>query len=496
MDASTQPPASKGDGDKIFLVILLCLSVLIVVLLLLIGFGVLQGGISGGRITGGGAAGCGDDNPCTTDSVGSNGACVHQPYDGPNQACSGPAGLCHVRLCSAGSCVSEKILNCCGNGDCEAGETKSTCPIDCGGGEVTTNTEGGDTYNEFNVTEACEPNSGVSDGAICDCTENDCTDGVDNDNDGLIDAQDPDCNCQPSSNCEDQKYPACTGKCPRESQKCVAENGKCTCESQYTCEQTESAYCQRGTCPPNKECKYSNGKCDCQPKYTCDLTQGTSTSTCKMGTCPPGEYCDYRENGCTCLPSQLTCADSYQYQCTGVCDKGTECTRTGWGTCECLQIKCENADVSQCEVGKCPENQECKYVTQEGCSCEPIECGDLDGGSEKACQGGVCDEGQCLPDGNDCSCQVKCEDVTDTRDCVDGYCPDDEVCTIGYQDQFDAITGAIVAQTNCKCAPKCGDIEVSPNDPYGSACYGGGCETGYCTYNYNTQECYCSIYLD
>jgi len=80
-------------------------------------------------------AGCNDNNACTTDACNNAGTCT-------------------------ASCSNSPIANCCGNGNCEAGETQCNCATDCG-----------------------NPPS----------TETNCTDGIDNDCDGFTDGDDSDC---------------------------------------------------------------------------------------------------------------------------------------------------------------------------------------------------------------------------------------------------------------------------------------------------------------
>ncbi|MBD3387480.1 MAG: hypothetical protein GF416_00500 [Candidatus Altiarchaeales archaeon] len=77
-----------------------------------------------------GCLSCDDGNPCTHDSCSEN-ECVHRSLSGPVEGCSGSGG-CVEYTCSAGSCILQKTVDCCGNGVCDGGESHETCPMDCG----------------------------------------------------------------------------------------------------------------------------------------------------------------------------------------------------------------------------------------------------------------------------------------------------------------------------------------------------------------------------
>jgi hypothetical protein len=72
---------------------------------------------------------CDDQNPCTHSEC-VDGKCVHKPMHGPMENCYGSAG-CIEYGCFHGECIAQKIVNCCGNGVCDPGESYETCPRDC-----------------------------------------------------------------------------------------------------------------------------------------------------------------------------------------------------------------------------------------------------------------------------------------------------------------------------------------------------------------------------
>lgn len=97
---------------------------------------------------------------------------------------------CTTDTCSSGTCSNAPIANCCGNGSCESGETQCNCSADCG-----------------------NPPS----------TETNCSDGVDNDCDGLTDGADPNCSCLPVG-------ASCTANSQCCSNSCKGKTGAKTCK--------------------------------------------------------------------------------------------------------------------------------------------------------------------------------------------------------------------------------------------------------------------------
>ncbi len=529
--ATTNESADTGESNKIFLIILLVLSVFIVILLLITNFIIPPcGGVTGG---------CADDNPCTADSTDASGKCTHVSIDGPNLACSGPAGLCKARTCGEGSCIEELILNCCGNAICEINETSSFCPMDCGGGGLVTHTdEHGDEYTDYHPEDgACEPNSGNSDGAICDCRENDCDDGVDNDNDGQIDCYDPDCDCLPENcpdcpdcgDCEQSKYPSCGGTCPN-NELCMpvtdtAGVQSCSCEptqqqmcerSQYPscggycpnnelcmpasdaagtmascycqptdqspCEQTRYPYCG-GTCPTNEVCTpvqgtTSEGACQCEPTtQNCEDQQYPACT----GVCPSQtQRCTAVKNQCSCEEQTIACEDSYQYQCTGECPSGKTCMRDAYGGCNCRDLQCEDSVAPACN-GDCPDNYDCEYVggtTAAGaCQCvqQSTDCEDAD---YPSCIGDCPDNERCIAMQTSCECTsggwvpLDCEDSKDYPYCA-GTCPENQRCT--------------AMQTSCACV-----TDYTCSSMSSKLCGQGTCPPGmYCGVGTSADYCMC-----
>jgi len=76
-----------------------------------------------------GQVNCDDDNPCTFDSS-QDGSCLHKPLNGPVDGCFGSGG-CMEYSCFDGSCILQRLMQCCGNGACDSGESYERCPSDC-----------------------------------------------------------------------------------------------------------------------------------------------------------------------------------------------------------------------------------------------------------------------------------------------------------------------------------------------------------------------------
>lgn len=76
---------------------------------------------------------CNDENPCTNDycSESTNYQCAHENLNGEVSGCSGYAGICKTSSCVTGTCQQQTKTNCCGNNQCETGESYLLCPTDC-----------------------------------------------------------------------------------------------------------------------------------------------------------------------------------------------------------------------------------------------------------------------------------------------------------------------------------------------------------------------------
>jgi len=126
-------------------------------------------------------ASCDDGNSCTVNDICLDGTCSGTPKN-----CDDGVG-CTIDSCSNGECqYDSSTCPVCGDGQCNYGETCSTCATDCGTCPPTC----GD--GQCNGEETCLTCS--QDCGVCPpTTETICNDQIDNDNDTLVDCADQDC---------------------------------------------------------------------------------------------------------------------------------------------------------------------------------------------------------------------------------------------------------------------------------------------------------------
>jgi YVTN family beta-propeller protein len=154
--------------------------------------------------------------------------------------------------------------------------------------------------------------SGCGTGAV-DCNDGDnginpgrqevCTDGIDNNCDGLIDAQDA--GCSPAGSCPDPGYPTTCGPyCYPGGAVCCDESGN-ACEAGSIC--AANGCCTGGDLPCGSECMPADATCcgdsACAAGSECCGTgcmPAGNVCCAPMGHCPPGCSCDYQNNKCNC----------------------------------------------------------------------------------------------------------------------------------------------------------------------------------------------------
>ena len=166
----------------------------------------------------------------------------------------------------------------CGDTTCNGAETCSTCEADCG---------------------TCPP-----------LAEIECTDGLDNDGDTLIDCDDPDC-------VNDQ---ACAPACLPSTEVCDGVDNDC---DGFVDEDLGTTSCGLGVCA------HTTDNCIGGILQTCDPLAGAGTETCDGSA---DENCDGNvDEGCACTNGQTRACGS----AIGECQAGTQsCIGGIWGT-EC-----------------------------------------------------------------------------------------------------------------------------------------------------------------
>ena len=239
----------------------------------------------------------------------------------PSLKCTLPATACHTDAGVYCANLQEELANC---GTCgKVCETAAKC--------------------KAGKCKPCEPTA---------MEELKCDDREDDDCDGKIDCEDPDCinfKCDPDKPCATYSCNL-AGKCEEKLLKdnvCrpAAKDPPANCEEDAKCKGDSP------TCPPNplsptsKVCRPSGGDCDLEEKckgdsrlcpddavhengYPCrnppaaDICHGPATCNGALKQCPNVFPIDTKKNGVTCF------ADGY-YNVIWECDNGTCCGRCG-----------------------------------------------------------------------------------------------------------------------------------------------------------------------
>ncbi len=357
-------------------------------------------------------------------------------------------------VCQAGQCVTI-----CPNGTCDPGETSTSCPIDCVGGE------------------SCLTS------LVCPSDGNPCTEDACNLSAGVCQSMPiPGCVC--TTQCADKACGAdgCGGTCG------VCAAGQ-VCDGNFQCAEGCVPACAGNACGPDG-CGALCGTC--AGGQVCNAGQCTSVPACAGKVCGP----DGSGGSCGSCGLTRTCGAD------GLCSN--DCTPTCEGkTC--------GADGCGGWCGSCPAAQYCNVNGQCGADCEPYCAGRQCGGDGCGGSCGACGLGQycttnatCVPwsctDTSECAvgqvcqagvCAVRCGNgvcdpgetsVTCPMDCPSGLpctsdadCPSDGVpCTAEVCSTATA-TCRSIDLPGCTCTPDCANKQCGP-DNCGGTC--GDCGAG------------------
>ncbi|MEZ4328452.1 MAG: hypothetical protein R3B40_24735 [Polyangiales bacterium] len=274
------------------------------------------------------ASDCDDENPCTDDACGNNGACTHTPND--TNPCDDDGDLCNgAESCVAGVCTSDGVDPCTG-GSLPYCDTATNACVAC---TDAAHCVDGAFCNgaERCVAGSCEPALEVA-----------CADAVN----GCDEGRDVCLDCHLGSDCHDGD--ACTTD--------VCRGGSC----------------EHGPCPMGTTCM--SGVCrGCTSAGDCDDGNPCTTDSCNTGTgecgwtdasngtpCDDGVFCTAPGASClagTCFPMNgATCGGT-----TPICDEGGE-------TC----LGCATA--SDCDDGNACTTDVCNV--DGSCSRTPVVCAD------------------------------------------------------------------------------------------------------------------------
>ena len=265
------------------------------------------------------------DNPMATECSG--GHCVvprcspETPEFCPTPRCTRDAdctmGACGAGTCVGGACLVSRNASACRGGTCGVDYTCSGAP-DAG--------SRGDVGPADSGAHDAGIDMGPRDAGSCTMRESNCTNGVDDDCDGLADCADPDCN---GVACNDGNLCTHTDRCSLSARACTGTAISCVNEPCRTHVCNGTAACTDTDLPTLTPCPDDGNPC--------------TADWCGSGTCvhwPNGDNTqydsDYYHRCCGGSPTQLntdancgSCGDNCGGQgCGGV-------ALFGWSSCNC-----------------------------------------------------------------------------------------------------------------------------------------------------------------
>ena len=320
-------------------------------------------------------------------------------------------------------------------------------------------------------------------------SETDCSDGFDNDGDGLTDCEDPDCVSDPAcDNCGNGILDAgeqCDGgdnctdcSCPSG----MEPNGSLGCRDPNLCGngvQDLGEQCDGGnsclsdcSCPAGMEpddltgCRTLCGNLIVDPGEVCDdgnnmsgdgcSADCLSNESCGNGIVDSGEQCDDGGESASCDDdcTTVSCGDGNVNSTAGeICDDGGEST-----SCDddCTTVSCGDGNVNSTAGEQCDDGGESASCDDD---CTTVSCGDgnVNSTAGETCDGGtacillicLCPEGMgpdssggCQPSSTTCSDGVD-NDGDGLTDCDDSDCFGPscvEVCDDGVDNDGDGDT--------------------------------------------------------
>ena len=277
---------------------------------------------------------CDDDNPCTDDSCGGDGVCVHTDSDA---LCDDGDACTLGDHCAAGACQYDAVAACDDGNQC----TDDVCDqvLGC---VITTNENPCNDGSFCTIDDHCHLGGCIGGGQlVCDdnnsCTDDACAPGVGcqfTPNDG--DCPDGVCvdgACVPScpGGCDDGN--PCTGDLCAGAEGCVFYINEEPCDDEDPC--TTVDVCDAGACVGSGQ-------------LTCDDGELCTTDVCVAG------------DGCLFQDNTLPCDDGE------VCTSGDQCDG---GECKAgPPLECDDDD--QCTEDACQPGQGCVYTPIE--PCEPV----------------------------------------------------------------------------------------------------------------------------
>lgn len=366
----------------------------------------------------------------------------------------GVSGDCVSGLCSGGVCVQPVV---CGNGQCEAGESCSSCSQDCG---VCPSVCGDGSCNGNESCSSCAldcgsclavcGNSKCESGESCSSCSQDC---------GVCTSRCGDGSCNGNETCSSCSTDC--GSCP-----IVCGNGKC--ESGETCSSCaqDCGICTTFFCQDNDATTPS----DFYVKSSCADAEGTHDDYCETATLVRDWYCSGTWDGTKWLNQY--CAPG-GYACPYGCKDGACLTQQPVGS-YCGDGRCngnENCSTCSSDCGTCSSSSYCqdnevsKRKTQPSPPYTKGTCVDAQGSHVDYCDAdGVAKDWYCTGG------------TWNGTKMIDGYCTTGGyVCSYGCQDG--ACILPVCGNGNCETGESC---STCPADCAAVNCGGEYCGDGYC----------------
>lgn len=202
------------------------------------------------------------------------------------------------------------------------------------------------------LSSGCSPNSDTDAGPVCEPMETSCTNGMDEDCDGLTDCADPDCldvGCDDGSACTDDDACGSDGTCKGTAVDCDDANP-----------------CTDDTCDPESGCAHANNTATCGDGFWCNGEEICADGTCLDGTAPCPLFCNETRESCEECMSNADCGASNTgswSSCGGYADacdeRGTQSRTVTSPTC----------DAGTCGVTRRVETRACSRTVNDGKSC-------------------------------------------------------------------------------------------------------------------------------
>ncbi|MCS6899831.1 MAG: MopE-related protein [Myxococcales bacterium] len=384
---------------------------------------------------------CIDFNPCTLDLC-ANGQCTHGPKDADQDGFLD--NLCGGQDCDDGNPqIKPGVLELCSDGQ----DNNCDGLIDC---------------QDFSCKNT----------PACDCTPGQvevCEGSKDEDCDGLFDCADPDCNgsflcaCDPlETSCTDGKDNNCDGLIDCGDPQCFGLPNCGCAQAELKCQDTSDDDCDGLVDCADPDCQ-GIPACQCLPAESCGNGKDDDCNgflDCADPACKASPVCQ-------CQGSELSCGDGKDEDCDGAFDcTDPDCSADVLCTCGQLDEICNDKADNNCDgLVDCADPLCFNTVF---CKCfgapAPEVCDD---GKDNDCDGLVdCADPNCIanPACKECKPEL-CSDSLDNNcnnliDCADPACafdpactPKAETCNNKIDDDFDGKIDC--ADEDCKNNPLC-----------------------------------------